>query len=87
MALDQSALLELLNVMHSADGGEVMRRLLATILAAGARPALPVRSLDGPTHPPAPTALEARQDTTEELIDTAALKTVMPARAVLWIDA
>lgn len=32
MALDQSALLELLNVMRSADGGELMRRLLATIL-------------------------------------------------------
>jgi putative transposase len=32
MALDQSALLELLNVMRSADGGELMPRLLATIL-------------------------------------------------------
>ena len=32
MALDQSALLELLEVMRSADGGELMRRLLATIL-------------------------------------------------------
>jgi putative transposase len=32
MALDQSALLELLDVMRSADGGELMRRLLATIL-------------------------------------------------------
>ncbi len=28
--LDQSALLELLTVMRSADGGELMRRLLAT---------------------------------------------------------
>lgn len=32
MALDQSALLELLDVMRSADGGDLMRRLLATIL-------------------------------------------------------
>ena len=32
MALDQSALLELLNLMRSADGGELMPRLLATIL-------------------------------------------------------
>ena len=32
MALDQSALLELLEVMRGADGGELMRRLLATIL-------------------------------------------------------
>jgi putative transposase len=32
MALDQSALLELLDVMRSADGGELMRRLLATML-------------------------------------------------------
>ena len=32
MALDQSALLELLDVMRSADGGELMRRLLATFL-------------------------------------------------------
>jgi putative transposase len=32
MALDQSALLGLLNVMRSADGGELMRRLLATIM-------------------------------------------------------
>ena len=32
MALDQPALLELLDVMRSADGGELMRRLLATIL-------------------------------------------------------
>jgi len=32
MALDQSALLELLDVMRSADGGELMRRLLATIV-------------------------------------------------------
>jgi putative transposase len=32
MALDQSALLELLDVMRSADGGELMRRLLAAIM-------------------------------------------------------
>jgi putative transposase len=32
MALDQSALLELLDVMRSADGGDLMRRLLASIL-------------------------------------------------------
>lgn len=32
MALDQSALLELLVVLRSADGGDLMRRLLATIL-------------------------------------------------------
>jgi putative transposase len=32
MALDQSALLELLDVMRSADGGELMRRLLSTML-------------------------------------------------------
>ena len=32
MALDQSALLELLDVMRSADGGDLMRRLLATML-------------------------------------------------------
>ena len=32
MALDRSALLELLDVMRSADGGELMRRLLATIV-------------------------------------------------------
>ena len=32
MALDQSALLELLEVMRAADGGELMRRLLATML-------------------------------------------------------
>lgn len=32
MALSQSALLELLDVMRSADGGDLMRRLLATIL-------------------------------------------------------
>ena len=32
MALDQSALLELLDVMRSADGDELMRRLLATML-------------------------------------------------------
>jgi len=32
MALDQSALLELLDVMRSADGGDLMRRLLATIV-------------------------------------------------------
>ncbi len=28
MALDQSALIELLEVMRSADGGDLMRRLL-----------------------------------------------------------
>jgi putative transposase len=32
MALDQSALLELLDVVRSADGGDLMRRLLATML-------------------------------------------------------
>ena len=32
MALDRSARLELLDVMRSADGGELMRRLLATIV-------------------------------------------------------
>ncbi len=32
MALDQSALLELLEAMRSADGGDLMRRLLATML-------------------------------------------------------
>lgn len=32
MALDQSALLDLLDVMRSADGGDLMRRLLATML-------------------------------------------------------
>jgi putative transposase len=32
MALDQSALLELLDVMRSADGGDLMRRLLAAIV-------------------------------------------------------
>ncbi len=32
MALDQSALLQLLEVMRSADGGDLMRRLLATML-------------------------------------------------------
>jgi putative transposase len=32
MAPDQSALIKLLNVMRSANGGELMRRLLATIL-------------------------------------------------------
>ena len=32
MALDQSALLELLDGMRSADGGDLMRRLLATML-------------------------------------------------------
>src|SRR6266568_1191841 len=32
MALDQSALIELLEVMRSADGGDLMRRLLATML-------------------------------------------------------
>jgi putative transposase len=32
MALDQSALLELLDAMRSADGGDLMRRLLATML-------------------------------------------------------
>ena len=32
MALNQSALLELLEAMRSADGGDLMRRLLATIL-------------------------------------------------------
>jgi putative transposase len=32
MALDQSALLDLLEVMRSADGGDLMRRLLATML-------------------------------------------------------
>jgi putative transposase len=32
MALDQSALLELLDVMRSADDGDLMRRLLASIL-------------------------------------------------------
>jgi putative transposase len=34
MALDQSALLELTDALRSADGGEVMRRLLHTILQA-----------------------------------------------------
>src|SRR6188474_3186032 len=34
MALDQSALLELSEAMRSADGGELMRRLLHTILQA-----------------------------------------------------
>jgi putative transposase len=34
MALDQSALLELLEVMRSADDGELMRRLLGTIMQA-----------------------------------------------------
>jgi putative transposase len=32
MALDQSALLELLEAMRSADDGELMRRLLASVL-------------------------------------------------------
>lgn len=32
MALDQAALLELLDVMRSADGGDLMRRLLVMIL-------------------------------------------------------
>jgi putative transposase len=32
MALDQSALLELLDVMRGADGGDLMRRLLATMM-------------------------------------------------------
>jgi putative transposase len=32
MALDQSALLELLEMMRSADDGELMRRLLGTIM-------------------------------------------------------
>ncbi len=34
MALDQSALLELVEMMRSADGGELMRRLLGTMLQA-----------------------------------------------------
>jgi hypothetical protein len=34
MALDQSALLELTDALRSADGGEVMRRLLLTMLQA-----------------------------------------------------
>ena len=34
MALDQSALLELLEMMRSADDGELMRRLLATMMQA-----------------------------------------------------
>ncbi len=34
MALDQSALLELSDALRSADGGEVMRRLLLTMLQA-----------------------------------------------------
>ena len=34
MALDQSALLELTDALRSADGGEVMRRLLHTMLQA-----------------------------------------------------
>ena len=34
MALDQSALLELLEMMRSADDGELMRRLLGTIMQA-----------------------------------------------------
>ena len=32
MALDQSALLELLEMMQSADEGDLMRRLLGTML-------------------------------------------------------
>ena len=34
MALDQSALIELVEVMRSADDGELMRRLLGTMLQA-----------------------------------------------------
>jgi putative transposase len=34
MALDQSALLELLEMMQSADEGDLMRRLLGTMLQA-----------------------------------------------------
>ena len=34
MTLDQSALLELTDALRSADGGEVMRRLLQTMLQA-----------------------------------------------------
>jgi transposase-like protein len=34
MALDQSALLELSEALRSADGGELMRRLLYTMLQA-----------------------------------------------------
>ncbi len=34
MALDQSALLQLTDALRSADGGEVMRRLLHTMLQA-----------------------------------------------------
>ena len=34
MALDQSALLELTEALRSADGGELMRRLLHTMLQA-----------------------------------------------------
>ena len=34
MALDQSALLELLEMMRSADGGELMRRLLGAMMQA-----------------------------------------------------
>jgi putative transposase len=34
MALDQSALLELTDALRSADGGELMRRLLHTMLQA-----------------------------------------------------
>ena len=34
MALDKSALLELTEALNSADGGQLMRRLLHTILQA-----------------------------------------------------
>jgi putative transposase len=34
MALDQSALFELLEMMRSADDGELMRRLLGTMMQA-----------------------------------------------------
>jgi putative transposase len=71
MALDQSALLELTDALRSADGGEVMRRLLLTMLQALIDAEATAQIGAGP-HERAETRTTQRNGTRDKLVATTA---------------
>ena len=72
MALDDSALLELIEMLRTADGGELMRRLLGGIAAsAWSTPRRPRSSAPGRTSGPRPASTQ-RNGTRDKLVTTTA---------------
>ena len=69
MALDQSALLELSEALRSADGGELMRRLLLTMLQAVIDAEATAHIGAGP-HERTDTRTTQRNGTREKLVAT-----------------